>query len=179
MSDNNVDEEPKPKPDYEVGYGRPPKSTQFKPGQSGNPKGRKRKPKSVQAQMQAVLSRKVPINEGGISKQLPLQQVILRNLASKAAKGDLNATKFVFSLLHSPEHAVTDTIDETGLSSDDQAMFHEMIRQLSGADASDQSTLPTEADHANMEAWAEGRAGRPPKQNSSGEEGDHDEETDA
>ena len=28
--------------DYEVGYGRPPKSGQFKKGQSGNPKGRPR-----------------------------------------------------------------------------------------------------------------------------------------
>jgi hypothetical protein len=27
-------------PPYQVGYGRPPKSTQFKPGQSGNPRGR-------------------------------------------------------------------------------------------------------------------------------------------
>ena len=26
--------------DYDVGYGKPPKSGQFKPGQSGNPKGR-------------------------------------------------------------------------------------------------------------------------------------------
>ena len=26
--------------DYEVGYGKPPRKSQFKPGQSGNPKGR-------------------------------------------------------------------------------------------------------------------------------------------
>ena len=28
------------KPGYEVGYGKPPKDTRFKPGQSGNPSGR-------------------------------------------------------------------------------------------------------------------------------------------
>ena len=28
--------------DYEVGYGRPPKNSQFKPGQSGNPRGRRK-----------------------------------------------------------------------------------------------------------------------------------------
>jgi hypothetical protein len=27
-------------PNYEVGYGRPPKGSQFTPGRSGNPKGR-------------------------------------------------------------------------------------------------------------------------------------------
>ena len=32
---------------YEVGYGKPPKRTQWKPGQSGNPKGKKKGLKSV------------------------------------------------------------------------------------------------------------------------------------
>ena len=27
-------------PEYEIGYGKPPKSGQFKRGESGNPKGR-------------------------------------------------------------------------------------------------------------------------------------------
>ena len=30
----------KDKRDYEIGYGKPPKQTRFKPGQSGNPRGR-------------------------------------------------------------------------------------------------------------------------------------------
>ena len=47
MTDNEVKEvtaqaeQPTTAPkQYEVGYGKPPKSTQFKPGRSGNPKGR-------------------------------------------------------------------------------------------------------------------------------------------
>ena len=31
------------KKDYEVGYGRPPKKSQFRKGQSGNPSGRPKK----------------------------------------------------------------------------------------------------------------------------------------
>src|SRR5262245_2460478 len=33
--------------EYKVGPGRPPREYQFKPGQSGNPKGAKRKPRSL------------------------------------------------------------------------------------------------------------------------------------
>jgi len=31
---------PKTRRDYEVGYGKPPRDTRFKEGQSGNPRGR-------------------------------------------------------------------------------------------------------------------------------------------
>ena len=37
--------------DYSVGYGKPPKHSQFKPGQSGNPRGR---PKKVMAFAEAL-----------------------------------------------------------------------------------------------------------------------------
>ena len=33
------DDDDKPDGNYEVGYGRPPKHTRYKPGQSGNPAG--------------------------------------------------------------------------------------------------------------------------------------------
>lgn len=137
MSDDNDHEDPAPKRDYVVGYGRPPKSTQFQPGQSGNPKGRKRKPKSVQVQMQKVVSRKVKITEGGVTKLLTVQDVIFRTIANKAAKGDLNAAKFVFSLLHAPEYAETDVIDQAGLSPEDQAMLGEMMTRFADPDAPD------------------------------------------
>ena len=134
-SDNKDDNQ---KQAYEVGYARPPKKTQYKPGQSGNPKGRKRKPASVREQMQKALSKKVPINEGGRRKLLPLQEVILRNLANMAAKGDLKAAAFVFGLLSSPEHADTEAIDQDSLPPDDQAMFEEVMRRLTDPVGSDQ-----------------------------------------
>ena len=44
-------------PEYKVGPGRPPKEHQFKPGQSGNPKGAKRKPKPMVPDLKAALER--------------------------------------------------------------------------------------------------------------------------
>jgi hypothetical protein len=46
-----------PEPEYKVGPGRPPKEHQFKPGQSGNPKGLKRKPKPMAPDLKAALER--------------------------------------------------------------------------------------------------------------------------
>jgi hypothetical protein len=41
---------------YSVGYGRPPKHTRFKPGRSGNPKGRPRGSRNLSTEMQKVLT---------------------------------------------------------------------------------------------------------------------------
>jgi hypothetical protein len=85
-------------PDYEVGYGRPPKGTRFQPGRSGNPRGRPRNQKTTGALLQQAVSRKIRIQENGVTKYLTTEQVALRQLANKAAKGDLRATKLLFDL---------------------------------------------------------------------------------
>jgi hypothetical protein len=85
-------------PDYEVGYGRPPESTRFKPGCSGNPRGRPRKQKTTGALVQQALSRRMRIQENGRTTYLSAEEISLRQLANKAAKGDLKATKMLFDL---------------------------------------------------------------------------------
>jgi Family of unknown function (DUF5681) len=55
-----------------VGYGRPPKATQFKPGNSGNPKGRPKGPKSVGAVLYGILHRRIEVTEnGGMHSLIP------------------------------------------------------------------------------------------------------------
>ena len=41
--------------EYEVGYRRPPKTTRFKPGQSGNPKGRPAKARNFKSDVKKTL----------------------------------------------------------------------------------------------------------------------------
>ena len=48
--------------EYRVGPGRPPKEYQFKPGQSGNPKGAKRKPPSIAPDLKLLLERALSNN---------------------------------------------------------------------------------------------------------------------
>ena len=49
---------------YEVGYGRPPLSTRFKPGQSGNPKGRAKQSRNLRTIVKQVSNEQMQIREG-------------------------------------------------------------------------------------------------------------------
>ena len=51
--------------DYEVGYGKPPKHSQFKKGRSGNPKGRPKGAKGFVASLKRVLSEETGLRRLG------------------------------------------------------------------------------------------------------------------
>ncbi len=51
--------------DYEVGYARPPKHTQFRKGQTGNPRGRPKSRKSGSTDVSELLNEPVRVKTGG------------------------------------------------------------------------------------------------------------------
>ena len=65
---------------YRVGPGRPPKEFQFKPGQSGNPRGARRKPRSMVPDLKALL-------ETALSGKVSLVEGERERIQSKAAAG--------------------------------------------------------------------------------------------
>jgi Family of unknown function (DUF5681) len=84
---------------YKVGYGRPPKATQFKAGKSGNPKGRPKGPKSVGAVLYDILHRRIEVTENGRTRRIPVLEVMLRRLANEAVRSDPRALKLMLSLM--------------------------------------------------------------------------------
>ena len=78
-------------PDYEVGYGRPPRANQFKSGQSGNPKGRPRGSKNLQTYLDEELNRRIPVTQNGETRMMPKVQVAVVQQVDKAVKGDTKA----------------------------------------------------------------------------------------
>jgi hypothetical protein len=76
---------------YEVGFGKPPQSTQFKPGESGNPDGRPRGAKNFATAIEQELVTRITVTENGRRRRISKREVIAKHLVNKAASGDLKA----------------------------------------------------------------------------------------
>jgi hypothetical protein len=78
--------------DEKVGYGRPPTKSRFKPGISGNPKGRpKRDPAAVSDVIKTTLNAPVQYREQGRTKTATRTELGLKKLVQNAVNGDLKA----------------------------------------------------------------------------------------
>ena len=82
---------------YNVGYGKPPRASRFKPGQSGNPRGRPKEMKSINDVLQKRLHSKVRVQENGRPKQITLLEVIIGRLLKRAAEGDNRSITIVLN----------------------------------------------------------------------------------
>ncbi len=84
---------------YDVGYGKPSPDKQFKPGQSGNPKGRPKGRKNTMTMLQDILDGKMTIVENGKKMKISRRAVILRQIINAAVKSDLKATALLLPLI--------------------------------------------------------------------------------
>jgi hypothetical protein len=83
---------------YTIGYRRPPKDTQFKPGKSGNPTGRPKGSRPVGAILKEILGRKVSVTENGKTRRLGVMEVIFHRLINDAMRGNPKAVTLLLSL---------------------------------------------------------------------------------
>ncbi|MEJ6391235.1 DUF5681 domain-containing protein [Gymnodinialimonas ulvae] len=98
--------------DYDVGYGKPPKDTRFKPGQSGNPRGRpkgakNKRPGLHEERLKDIILdeayRTVAMREGDHNVQIPVAQAVMRAIAVNAAKGNTRSQRLFAQLLADTE----------------------------------------------------------------------------
>ncbi len=75
-----------------VGYGQPPRSTRFKKGQSGNPRGRPRN-RHREIPYDAVLGQMVTIREDGRERRVTAAEAFLLQLTQKGLAGDSAAAR--------------------------------------------------------------------------------------
>ena len=84
--------------DQAVGYCRPPVHSRFRKGQSGNPRGRRAHDRTMPEAIMRELHGKVLVTENGERRTLARIEVAARQLANKAAGGDLAAMRLIAQL---------------------------------------------------------------------------------
>ena len=84
--------------EYQIGYRKPPKATRFKPGQSGNPKGRLKGSPNLASDLSAELGEQITVREGGQARHISKQRALIKSLMAKALQGDVRATTALLAL---------------------------------------------------------------------------------
>jgi hypothetical protein len=129
-----------PDQEYRVGPGRPPKEYQFRPGQSGNPKGARRKSRSIALDLKALferaLSGKLTVRLGDRQKIITKADAGLQQLVNQFAKGDRHARRDVFAYaekfkvdLLAGQGAALEQSVATALSANDEALLADYVRR--------------------------------------------------
>ena len=117
--------------EYQVGYRRPPKSGQFKKGQSGNPNGRPKGSRGLEKVLIEELKAKITVNENGRSKKVKKGEAIVKQVVNKAMTGDVKSISLVLGVSQRHEDklaAKAGSIIETLPEEDKQVMESLMAR---------------------------------------------------
>lgn len=84
---------------YEIGFRKPPKKSRFKPGQSGNPKGRPKGRKNFSTELLEELQELIAVKENGKRRTVSKQRVMLKSLTAKAMQGDARAANIIANMV--------------------------------------------------------------------------------
>ena len=112
---------------YEVGYGRPPKATQFKRGKSGNPKGRPKGSRNLATDLAAELGEPITVREDGRQRRVSKQRALIKSLMAKSLQGDVRAAAALLSLY---ARVITETPEDQPVESNELQILRRFAPRL-------------------------------------------------
>jgi hypothetical protein len=125
--------------DYEVGYGKPPREGRFRPGQSGNPKGRPKNSRNFKTVLHQALAERVTLVEGGVRRRVSKREAFVFTVINNALRGDPKGVTSLLLLIRSFGADGTDpeASGSTQLTDDDHALIASFLRRRKRKDESE------------------------------------------
>jgi hypothetical protein len=120
--------------DDDVGYRKPPKRTQFKPGRSGNPKGRAKGQRNLKANIESLMSKPVAIREDGKVRQVTRQEALFLSLYANAANGNAKAATDLLKMCASLGDGSPESVPAPTLSQTDLKVIAQFVEYVSAQD---------------------------------------------
>jgi len=114
--------------DEAVGYGRPPAKNQFRPGESGNPRGRPKGARNLSSVIAATLNERVAVTENGRRRHITKLEAAVKQLVNRAASGEARATQLLFALVAANDSKPPDT--ENRVAEADLVVMAELARRF-------------------------------------------------
>ncbi len=114
---------------YEVGYCKPPKHTQFKRGRSGNSKGRPKGARNLKTDLLEELGEQILVREGSRELRVSKQRAMLKTLTAKALKGDTRAAALVLNMVWRVLEKETTPEAATDLAPEDHAILENWLER--------------------------------------------------
>jgi hypothetical protein len=124
-------------PQYEVGYGKPPRQTRFQRGSSGNPKGRPKGSKNLATVVLKESRQQVRVNGPRGSRKVTKLEAAVMQLGNKSAQGDLRASREFFALIHRSEETAAMGTGSGPINELDQQMMESLKRRFASLSSTD------------------------------------------
>ena len=118
--------------DCDVGYRKPPKHTRFRPGRSGNPKGRPKGTKNFKTDLAEELQERILVREGGKAQAVSKQRAMLKRLTEKALQGDTRAASLIITIVARFLDQSEDDDRSTPLTAEDLRIIENFRARLAG-----------------------------------------------
>lgn len=123
-------QQPKAEASYAVGYGKPPIATRFKPGQSGNPKGRPKAAKGLGTIVRDTMTQKVAVRTPSGAKRISRIEAALHKTVELAMKGNPRALAQLIKLYADAVPEAKPSVDAPELAKDLTATDLAMLEEL-------------------------------------------------
>jgi hypothetical protein len=114
---------------YEVGYGKPPLHSRFVPGQSGNPKGRRKGTRNLKTDVKRALAAPVKMRVGKRMRTRSTQEALIMVLREKGLLGNERALDRLLQLAASHNNDELEAAAAQPLAEEDQAILDAYVAE--------------------------------------------------